>query len=181
MKRESREPPPSQVLVQASVGIFAALLIACSGGHHRAAPPKIKAPPTASSTPAAARARAAPTGPSVPGAILSRHLDSGGVLDLEGVLELFSYAVAPLPGVTVPSGGPDSIGGRGELALGAIPPHLGELSPAQRDAVLPYYRPAPGTRAWSLDTVPGPHATRRASYVVQAAFIVSPNTPAAPP
>jgi hypothetical protein len=181
MKRESREPRPSQVLVQASVGVFAALLVACSGGHHRAAPPKIKAPTIASSTPAAMHARAAPTGLSVPRAILSRHLDSDGVLDLEGVLELFSYAVAPLPGVTVPSGGPDSTGDWGELALDAIPPHLGELSPAQRDAVLPYYRPAPGTRAWSLDTAAGPRAMRRASYVVQAAFIVSPSAPPAPP
>ncbi len=177
MKRESHEPQSSQVLIQASVGVVAALLVACSGGHHRAAPSKVKTPTIASSTPAATHGRAAPTGRSVPRAILSRHLDSDGVLDLEGVLELFSYAVAPLPGVTVPAGGPDSTGDWGELALDAIPPHLGELSPAQRDAVLPYYRPAPGTKAWSLDTVPGPAATRQAGYVVQAAFIVSPSAP----
>ena len=56
------------------------------------------------------RPKAAPTGPSVPRAVLSRHLDSDGVLDLEGALELFSYAVAPLPGVSVPSGSADSTG-----------------------------------------------------------------------
>ncbi len=177
MKRESHEPQSSQVLIKASVGVFAALLVGCSGGHHRAAPPRTSAPTSASSTRAAMRARTAPTGVSAPRAILSRHLDSDGVLDLEGVLELFSYAVAPLPGVTVPSGGPDSTGNWGELALEAIPSHLGELSPAQRDVVLPYYRPAPGTKVWSLDTAAKPHAMRQSSYVVQAAFIVSPSAP----
>jgi hypothetical protein len=165
----------------ASVGVLAALLVGCSGGHHRAAPPKIAAPTIAPSSRAAMRPRAAPTGPSAPRAILTRHLDSDGVLDLEGVLELFSYAVAPLPGVTVASGSPDSTGDWGELALEAIPPHLHELSPAQRDVVLPYYQPGPGTRAWSLDTVPGPRAMRRAGYVVLAAFIIPPVPPPAAP
>jgi hypothetical protein len=171
-------------VLAAVVLVIAVLLVARGWGRHRAAATTTTAPTTAPSTSAATRAGAEATALSVPQAILSRHLDRDGVLDLEGVLELFSYAVAPLPGVTVPSGGPDSTGDWGELALETMPPHLDELSPAQRDVVLAYYQPAPGTSPMSIGSgaaTGGSAAARRASHVVEAAFFVPPDTPPAPP
>ncbi len=133
---------------------------------------------TAPTTTVATRTGAGTTAPSVPRAILSRHMNSDGVLDLEGVLQLFSYAVAPLPGVTVPSGGPDSTGDWGELALEAMAPHLDELSPAQREAVLRYYQPAPGTTPISIEAgaAGGRSAAPRApGRVLEAAFFTLPD------
>jgi hypothetical protein len=189
MNPESREPAPSSHVRTATLVVLgavllgiAALLVVRGWGHHGAAP-TTPAPATASATPVATRAGAGSTTPSVPEIILSRHMDSDGVLDLEGILELFSYAVAPLPGVTVPSGGPDSTGDWAELALESIPPHLDELSQAQRDVVLPYYQPAAGTTPMSIEagaaTGGGSAAARRHGHVEQAAFFVPPDPPPA--
>lgn len=190
MKPESREPkrsslpaPVLAVLVAVILGI-AALLVTRGWDRHRAAATTTTAPTAAPSPSVATRNGTGTTASSVPQAILARHLDSDGVLDLEGVLELFSYAVAPVPGVTVPSGGPDLTADWGELALEAMPPHLGELSPAQREVVLPYYQPAPGTTPMSIEAgaaAGGSVAARRASHVVEAAFFASPDPPPASP
>ena len=82
------------------------------------------------------------------------HADRNGRLDLEGALELFSYAFAPLPGVTLPTGLPDNPADWTDPALVAILNNYSELTVAQRQVVLSYLTipPAAGTSASSPRT-----------------------------
>ena len=162
------------VLVTAAIAIAAFFVM--RGWVHRPTSPVATAHP--GPTPTRVETPAAP--PSVAQIILSRHMDRDGVLDVEGVLELFSYAVTPLPGVSVPAGSADWGGHWGELALDAMPSHFDELSPAQRDIVLNYYRPAPGTVPITIDMRAAPGRTallRPTGHLMRAAFL----TMAAPP
>ena len=111
-----------------------------------------------SDTPAA-RAKSTPSTrlqrqsqPTVPEEVMLHHADRNGRLDLEGALELFSYAFAPLPGVTLPTGLPDNPADWTDPALVAILNNYSELTVAQRQVVLSYLTipPAAGTSASSI-------------------------------
>lgn len=180
MEPKSREPKrrvvPSWTILIAAVLLIAAMLAARAWIHRR---------PAVTTTTVSKPAPPSPWGPGAPSTvahvILSRHMDNDGVLDFEGILEMFSYAVAPLPGVTVPSGAPDATGGWAELALETMPPHFAELTPAQRAIALAFYQPAPGTVPMPLRAAAAPggsEAPRPSARLVNAAFFLSPRGPA---
>ena len=182
MGPEPRRTHRSLVLAAlvAALVVIAAVFVT-RGGIHRGTPPAATAR-FSPATPPIATATARPA--SVAETILARHVDGDGLLDFEGVLELFSHAVTPLPGVTVPAGDPDPPGNWGELALDAMPSHFDELSPAQRDIVLDYYRPAPGTTPITVDLHAAQDKTgalRSAGHFVHAALLTPPPAPNGPP
>jgi len=76
---------------------------------------------------------------------MARHANSNGVLDFEGTLQLFSWVMAPLPGVTVPNGADADKASWANLAMRQIVRHLRELTPEQLSVVRPLFKDAGGS------------------------------------
>jgi hypothetical protein len=108
----------------------------------------------------------------VPEEIMLRHADRNGRLDLEGALELFSYAFAPLPGVTLPSGLPDKSAEWTDVALNAILSNYSALAAGQRQVVLSFLTlaPAPGTSSSSSGVASEDRANGAGDHLLDASL-----------
>jgi hypothetical protein len=108
--------------------------------------------------------------PTVPEEIMVRYANRDGQLDLQGALELFSYAFAPLSGVTLPAGLPDQPAKWTDVALASILTHYSELTLSQRQVVLPFLNlgSAAGTSSSSPATTTAGQATLTGYRLVDA-------------
>jgi hypothetical protein len=96
-----------------------------------------------SPTARSATAQAGAARPTVPQEIMERHAGRDGQLDVEGALELFSYAFTPLPGVSLPSGASDQPADWADTAIRSVLNNWSELTVAQRQVVLSYLNTSP--------------------------------------
>jgi hypothetical protein len=156
--------------------VLAASLASCGGGAKRHKAAAVTATSTTSTAqPPTTRPPVQVSQPGVPQEIMTAHALPDGQLDVEGALELFSYAFAPLPGVTLPPGAQGVPGDWTDTAVDAIVPHMAELTAGQRRVVLSFLAANQPTSSPTASTVAaGPtSAAGRARFMSYTAQLIA--------